>query len=88
VKLDLTFFFDGITDLDVDNIIKPIADAIEGQVYVEDNQIVEVSARKLNQKALPTLVNPPPSVIAALAAGADFVYIEVTPASLVEVTFT
>lgn len=45
VMLQITYFYDTLT-VDVDNIIKPIQDAIIGLAYVDDEQVTDVIARK------------------------------------------
>lgn len=45
VMLQLTYFYDSI-EMDVDNIVKPIQDAIIGLAYIDDNQITDVLVRK------------------------------------------
>lgn len=80
-RLHVYFFFDGKTDLDVDNIIKPISDALNQVAYVDDANVVDVHASKRDLNSPGQLVNPPPSVVAALAAGDDFVFVVVAPAT-------
>ena len=48
VKLKLVYFYDESTDLDADNIIKPIQDALEGVIYANDNQVVSIECKKKN----------------------------------------
>ena len=40
VMLQITYFYDSVA-MDVDNIVKPIQDAIVGLAYVDDNQITD-----------------------------------------------
>ena len=82
-RLRIDFFYDGTTDLDADNIIKPIQDALEGIVYDDDKAVVDVCARKINlqQPLLPRLVDPPPVLAAELRAPqGEFVFIQVAEA--------
>ena len=80
VRMRVVFFFDGSTDLDVDNILKPICDALNGVAYVDDSQITEIASTKWDLQSLPTLIDPPLDVTAAIATGDDFVYIRVDDA--------
>jgi Holliday junction resolvase RusA-like endonuclease len=45
VMVSITYFFDGV-DFDVDNIPKPILDALKGLVYVDDRQVTDLICRK------------------------------------------
>ena len=45
VSINILYVFDG-TPLDVDNIPKPIFDALNGLVYVDDHQITDLICRK------------------------------------------
>ena len=79
--LRIDYFFKGGTDLDTDNIIKPIQDALKGHLYDDDRTIEDVCARKINlderkvdsagaPDALRSLLQDPPD---------DFVFIRVAP---------
>ncbi len=43
--LQITYFYDSVA-MDVDNIVKPIQDAIIGLAYVDDDQVTDVLVRK------------------------------------------
>lgn len=45
VMLTITYFYDRI-DLDVDNIPKPIMDALKGLAYSDDGQVTDMLCRK------------------------------------------
>lgn len=45
VMLQITYFYDSVA-MDVDNIVKPIQDAIIGLAYVDDDQVTDVLVRK------------------------------------------
>jgi len=47
--LRVDYFFNGETDLDLDNMIKPIQDALKNCIYEDDKTIHEVHARKFNR---------------------------------------
>ncbi|WP_419839907.1 RusA family crossover junction endodeoxyribonuclease [Candidatus Poriferisodalis sp.] len=88
LRLRIDFFFEDTTDLDADNIIKSIQDALEGIVYVDDEHVVDVCARKINQQHLPPIIDPSTMLSDALALRpGDFVYIRVATAQP-EVTFS
>ena len=46
LRVRIDFFFRGSTDLDTDNIIKPIQDALKEILYDDDETVVDVCARK------------------------------------------
>lgn len=43
----VTYFYDSVA-IDVDNIVKPVQDAIIGLAYVDDDQVTDVLVRKRN----------------------------------------
>jgi len=45
LKISITYYYEN-TSPDVDNIIKPVQDALIGLVYDDDNQIVDTSCGK------------------------------------------
>lgn len=47
IMLRVTYFYDGV-GMDVDNIVKPIQDALIGLVYFDDSQVTDVLSRKRN----------------------------------------
>ena len=78
LRLRIDFFFDGATDLDTDNIIKPIQDALNDIVYKDDETVVDVCARKIDLQRLPALVAPPQRLLEALAEqDRDFVFVQI-----------
>ena len=88
LRLRIDFFFENVTDLDADNIIKPIQDALEGVVYEDDEHVVDVCARKIGQQDLSPIIDPPTTLRNALRSQpGDFVYIRVAAARL-EVAFS
>lgn len=79
VMLTITYFYEE-SGMDVDNIPKPIADALKGLVYVDDAQINDVLCRRRDLSAGLRIVNPSPTLAAGLDIGAEFLYIRVDPA--------
>ena len=81
LRLRIDFFFNGSTQLDTDNIIKPIQDALKAVVYEDDEAVIDVCARKIDLQQLPTLVAPPPTLSSALTEPlSDFVFVRVARA--------
>ncbi|MCY4517188.1 MAG: RusA family crossover junction endodeoxyribonuclease [Acidimicrobiaceae bacterium] len=88
LRLRIDFFFADTTELDADNILKPIQDALEGVVYDDDEHVVDVCSRKIDRQHLPPMINPSTTLSHALATlPGDFVYIRVAAAQR-EVTFS
>lgn len=77
LRLSLVFFHTGTTDLDTDNIIKPIQDALVDVVYVDDDQVTDVFAAKRDLTGSFRLRTTPPVVAAVLGVEANFVYVVV-----------
>lgn len=46
IRLEIIFFYEKYTQLDVDNIIKPIQDSLNNIVYIDDRLVFDVMARK------------------------------------------
>lgn len=81
LRLRIDFFFDGSTDLDTDNIIKPIQDALEDHVYEDDRVVIDVCSRKVDLNRPPTLVGASPTLLVALSEPpSDFVFVRVSEA--------
>jgi crossover junction endodeoxyribonuclease RusA len=74
----LVFFYFGSTDLDADNIIKPVADALCAIAFPDDELVSEWISRKTDLEQA-VILDPPPCVAAALEVSlADkrpFIYI-------------
>ena len=83
VRVRLVFCFEE-TNLDADNIVKPILDALDdANLFVSDSQVTDlvVSLRNFAQAARPK--NPSPTLSAALATmTGDFLVVTVAPADL------
>ncbi|AGP37128.1 hypothetical protein BE04_39740 [Sorangium cellulosum] len=74
----LVYFYFGSTDLDVDNIIKPVSDALNGIAYYDDKIVSEWIARKTDLGR--TEIVDPPAVLAEhlarwMAAEQPFIYV-------------
>ncbi|MDE2688618.1 MAG: RusA family crossover junction endodeoxyribonuclease [Chloroflexota bacterium] len=76
VMLTITYFF---TDrqMDVDNIPKPISDALNGLVYIDDNQITDILFRKRNLNDDLRIENSSGILRQAVVRNIPFVYIRV-----------
>ena len=63
---------------DVDNIIKPICDALIGLVYGDDRQVYKVISEKADLNQQVSISNPSPLLAQALAVYDELVHIVVT----------
>lgn len=77
LKLSLVFFHTGPTDLDTDNIIKPIQDALVQVIYYDDDQVTDVFAARRDLSGPFRLRSTPPALAQALGSEANFVYVVV-----------
>lgn len=84
VMLKVTYFYDLIA-IDVDNIVKPIQDAIIGLAYIDDGQITDVLVRKRDLSGNFKVENITPTLAEGFARGNEFLHIVVTNAPEQEV---
>lgn len=74
----VVYFYFGETQLDVDNVIKPISDALSGIAYGDDRNVSEWIARKTDLGRT-EIVDPPPVLMGELpdrvVAAEPFVYV-------------
>lgn len=79
VEIRIVYFHDE-APLDVDNMIKPIQDALCGVVYADDSQVADThgSRRDLNGKY--QLRGLTSALAEGFLTGGPFVHIKVTPA--------
>lgn len=76
VMVAITYFFDGAS-LDVDNIPKPILDALKGLVYADDTQVTDLLCRKRDVNGDLRIQNPSPVLLATLGGSEQFLHIVV-----------
>ncbi|MEO0457596.1 MAG: RusA family crossover junction endodeoxyribonuclease [Cyanobacteria bacterium P01_A01_bin.114] len=79
IMLQITYFYDSVP-IDVDNIIKPIQDAIIGLAYVDDDQVTDVLARKRDLSGNFKVENMTPTLAEGFARGNEFLHIVVVDA--------
>jgi crossover junction endodeoxyribonuclease RusA len=64
----------------IDNIPKPIADTLKGLVYLDDEQVTDVSCRKRNLNSNLRIENPSSVLAEGFSRGNQFLYIVVEEA--------
>lgn len=74
IRVCITYYYEGSSP-DVDNIIKPIQDALCGIVYVDDAQVEDTRCRKKRIDGSYTLEDVTPATLAAIRGGRSFVRI-------------
>ena len=79
-------FAPGGNQPDIDNIAKPIIDALEGLVYNDDSAVSDVLCRRRSlSTSLVTFRNPPISLLKALSSNTEFVHVAVDNAPMKQV---
>ena len=84
VMVTITYFFEGAS-LDVDNIPKPILDALNGVVYSDDSQVTDLLCRKRDLSGDLRIPQPSALLLESLSQAEQFLHIIVTDASSQEV---
>src|SRR4051812_49312418 len=77
VAIEICYYYDREPP-DVDNIIKPIQDALAGLVFVNDSQVVNASARKRDINAAFRVRWMSAVLAGGFVAGEDFVHVTVS----------
>ena len=86
VMLTITYFYEG-NSLDVDNIPKPILDALNDLVYGDDTQVTDLVCRKRYLNGDLRVVNPSSALAEGFNRGNEFLYVVVEDAPDQEVIF-
>jgi len=76
VSFAVTYFYEG-ESLDVDNMIKPIQDALVGLVYVDDAQITDTSGHRRQIDGSFRIRGISLALAEAFVAGEEFVHVMV-----------
>ena len=88
VEVTITYFSNSDPDpFDVDNIPKPILDALKGLVYNNDSQVTDLVCRKRDRNRVLQVRNASPILLEALARPEEFLYVTVSDSQTEEVTF-
>ena len=73
--------------VDVDNIPKPILDALKGLVFADDEQVIDLQCRKRRLMSDLEIVNPPVQLLEYIADRQHVLHVVVVRATDSEVTF-
>ena len=79
VMVSITYFFEG-GSLDVDDIPKPILDALKGLVYRDDSQVTDLLCRKRDLNGDLRIQNPSSVLLGTLGQSEQFLHITVISA--------
>ena len=74
VMLTITYFYDE-TSMDVDNIPKPISDALNGLVYVDDSRVNDVLCRRRDLSAGLRVRDPSPVLASGFDRRGEFLHV-------------
>ena len=77
VAISITYYYEGDSP-DVDNIIKPIQDALISIVYIDDAQVVQAKSAKTKIDGSYTIRGASPVLLMAFSNRNTFVHIRVT----------
>jgi hypothetical protein len=79
VLLHLTYFHED-APLDVDNMIKPIQDALIGIVYVDDKQVARVVSGRSDLNGTFRVRGLSQALASGFTSGGPFVHVKILPA--------
>jgi crossover junction endodeoxyribonuclease RusA len=82
--LIITYFYESVS-MDIDNIPKPISDALKGLVSLNNEQVTDVVCRKRDLHSSLRIESPSSILADGLSRGNEFLYIVVEEAPEQEV---
>lgn len=77
VFVTIFYFPDARMEGDIDNIVKPILDAMNGTLYMDDRQVERVVVQKFEPGRMQTFINPTEVLASTLERERPIVYIRV-----------
>ncbi len=83
LHLTLVYLYDR-DPLDVDNIIKPIQDALVGLIYEDDQQITDVQAHRRHLRGTFDILKFPDLLLQGLYTGSECVYVRICQSKTLE----
>jgi hypothetical protein len=82
--LRVAYFYVYAPAADLDNIVKPLQDALKGVAFEDDIQVVDLVA-SMRRKGVSDRIPMTAMLATAFGGGSDFVYVTVDRASAIEV---
>jgi crossover junction endodeoxyribonuclease RusA len=74
VRVPLIYLYDKVP-LDIDNVIKPIQDALVGLVFLDDSLVTDVIIRRRHLRGTFDLTQASPVLVEGFEYGNEFVYV-------------
>lgn len=84
VVLRIAYFYVDAPAADLDNIVKPIQDALKGIAYDDDIQVIDLVA-SMRPKIASDVIRMSAALAAGFAGNSDFIYVRVEQSTVVEV---
>ena len=75
----LTYLYHEVA-VDLDNLAKPVLDALEGLAYLDDSQVTDVLVRKRRLAEIRRIADPSPVLAAGFSRGRGFLHIAIMDA--------
>lgn len=76
VEITITYYYENQSG-DVDNIIKPIQDSLNGIIYVDDEQVVDSRSRRKDINGSYKIRNVSAKILEGFSRGNDFIHVKV-----------
>lgn len=76
VEIIITYYYESQAG-DVDNIIKPIQDALNGVIYVDDAQVVDSRSRRKDINGSYKIRNVSAKILEGFSRGNDFIHVKI-----------
>ncbi len=83
LHLTLVYLYD-TAPVDIDNIIKPIQDALVGLIYQDDRQITDVQAHRRPLQGPFDVLNYPDLLLQGIYMGSECVYVRISESKTLE----
>jgi len=77
VQVTIYYFSSGAMAADLDNIVKPILDAMNGTVYVDDHQVERLVVQKFEPGRILVTTNPSITLAGALGQEPPILYVRI-----------
>lgn len=78
LRFTVTYYHDGVSvRIDNDNLVKPIQDALNGLIYVDDRQITDIHVRKTDLNGSFRVRGMSPVLAEGFCRGNEFLYVRV-----------
>lgn len=76
VEIIITYYYETQSG-DVDNIIKPIQDSLNGIIYVDDAQVVDTRSRRKDINGSYKIRSVSAKILEGFSQGSDFIHVKV-----------